>query len=294
MNTHNEYLQEVESYLVDLEVIQRSKILTDSYQELLGKDLTDLKPALEYANEKRMQNGFIEYKPKKKVSIVGLFFKFSAVMFLLFLGFLSFLVWKFTPIIQVDEESNRVVILGGLIDIDGKAGKLKVGDEYHFSHESFTNDFQASVSLNESQDEVLVNFTSGSFNLKTSEDENFVLDCKLASPPGPDLIAQEDELVKIDFSKIEGLNCALAVPIDKRLTIEGKHGSIMVPAPEYNLYVELENGKVYISPGDEVDYKFSLNIANEDNGFIGDFESSDNDTAYEIRINLDDGAIIKK
>lgn len=294
MSMHNNYLQIIESYLSDLDVTDRSKILTEILYEVQKQDASMLRPALDYVNEKRSQYGLAVYRPRKRFPILASLFKFSALMFIIFLGFLSFLIWKFTPVIKIDEESHRIVILGGLIDIDGKAGKLKLGDEYHYSHEGFSNDFQASINLNESQDEVLINFVSGSFNLKTSEDENFVLDCKLASPPSTEIISQENELIKINFNKIDGLNCSLHIPVDKRLTIEGSNASIVVPTPEYNLYVELENGKVYLSPEEEIDYNYGLHIENTDNSFIGDFESSNDENAYEIRIHLHSGAIIKK
>lgn len=295
MNKHNEYLKLVETYLEDLEVIQRSKILSEVYHEILNKDAIELPAALQFANLKRSQHGLIAYSPKKKFSFWSFFLKFSILTLIIIVTTISLLVWKFTPILSVDEANNRIIFLGGLIDIDGKAGKLKVFNDYHFSDDSFSNDFQASIDLGDDKDEIIVNFKSGSFNLKNSKDGNFSLDCKLANPPNADIISQRDELVHIDFSKIEGLNCALEIPTDKKITIEGKQASLNIPAPEYNLYIELENGKIYLSPEEEIDYIFNFNIENKkSDNFIGDFKSSNSPDAYEIRINLQDGAVIRK
>ena len=295
MNNHNEYLIRVESYLTDLEVTQRSKILIEANQEISQMELVELLPPLEFANEKRAEHGFIVYRAKKKVSLLSLFFKFSLIMLLIVVSSIGVLIWNFTPILKVDEENNRIVLLGGLIDIDGKAGKMKVFDDYHFSDDSFTNDFQASIALDNEKEEVILNFNSGSFHLKNSSDENFSLDCKLANPPTQDIISQKDDLVQIDFTKIDGLNCALSIPHDKKITIEGKQASIKVPSPEYNLYIELENGKVYLTPEQEIDYTYNLSIENKSpNNYIGDFKSSEADVSFEIRINLQSGAIIRK
>ena len=295
MNTHDEYLKKIEPLLSDLSVYDRSKLLCEIHKEIERLELTDLKPALAFANEKRSEYGYIPFKPVKKMSFLSFFLKFSAMMTLLFLGSISLLVWKFTPIFKVDEETNRVIILGGLIDINAKAGKLKVLDNYHYSDDSFTNDFQASINLNQDKDEVIVNFQSGRFDLKNATDDNFTLDCKLATPPTDEIISEQDDLVVIDFKKTPGLNCTLAVPVDKKITIEGLDASIRVPSPEYNLYVELDSGKVYLTPEEEIDYNFNLNI--DETGpenYIGDFQSNDTDEAFEIRINLKRGAIIRK
>lgn len=295
MNNHNEYLKQIESYLEDLEVIQKSKILSEIHQEITNKELLDLEDPLIFANKKRAENGFVPYLVKKKFSLSSFLMKSIAIMFLSFLAFISFLIWKFTPIIKVDEEANRVIILGGLIDIDGKSGKFKIVDDYHFSHEGFSNDFQANINLDEDKDEIIVKFDSGSFNLETAKSDQLTVDCKLANPPTNDIISQEEEVLNINFDKIEGLNCALQIPVDKKITIEGNYASLTVPSPEYNLYVELKNGKVYFTPEQEIDYNFTLNIENDSpNNFIGDFESSEGEEAFEIRINLEDGAIIRK
>ena len=194
-----------------------------------------------------------------------------------------------------DEKENRVIILGGLIDIDGQSGKFKFFDQYHFSHENFSNDFQANINLDEEKDEVLIGFKTGTFNLKTSNSEQLKIDCKLASPPENNTIQTGRDHIRIDFSKISGLACNLDIPVDKKITIEGDVATIKAPAPEYNLYVELNNGKVFINPGKEIDYNFSLNISDDSSdSYIGNFESAGNINGYEIRVNLSQGAIIRK
>jgi hypothetical protein len=271
--------------------MERSKLLSEINTEIIEKELSELQPSLTYANTKRSEHGFVPFEVKQKFSFFKFFLKFSAVMTMIFIFFISFLFWKFTPIFKVDEQNNRVTILGGLIDIDGKSGKFKIFDDYHFSDDSFTNDLQASIALPADVDEIIVEFSSGSFSITNSDDSEFKLDCKLAMPATKEIIKQMDDFLKIDLTNISGSTCELKVPEDKKLTLEGKQSSIRVLNPEFNLYVELENGKVAITPEEEIDYLFNLEVTN---GYIGDFESSEAENAYEIQGNIGSGSISTK
>ncbi len=291
MQNHNEYLKQIEFYLSDLSVIERAKLLSEIHVEISEKELSELAPPLSYANSKRAENGFVPFLEKKKFSVLSVFFKFVSITIITMMLFLGFLVWKCTPIFKVDEENNRVTILGGLIDIDGKAGKFKIFDEYHFSKDNYNNDLQASIALDQDKDEINISFDSGSFNLVNSEDSNFKLVLKLADQAGKDIIGQVEDYIKIDLTKISGASCELGVPEDKKIILEGKQGSINIITPEFNSYIELDGGKVAITPEQEIDYNYNLEVTN---GFIGEFESSEADSAYEIRVNINTGSIISK
>jgi hypothetical protein len=291
MQDHNEYLQQIENYLSDLAVMDRNKILQNINHEIAAKDIKELQAPLTYANIKRTELGFMPYQEKKNFSVLGLFFKLTAVMTLLSFIFFGVLIWKFTPLIKIDEENNRVVLLGGVIDIDGKAGKFKIFDNYHFSNESFSNDLQANIVLDQDKDEIIVAFNAGSFVLSNSESNEFTLDCKLAEPVEENMIQQFEDHAKINMQSISGVTCSLGVPEDKRITLEGKQGSVTVKNAEFNLYIELESGKVSITPEEEIDYNYNLNVKN---GYVGEFESSENEEGYEVQINIDQGAVIRK
>lgn len=291
MQNHNEYLKQIEFYLTDLSVMDRAKLLSEINADISGKELSELKNSKEYANDKRMEHGFVPFLEKKKFSFASLFLKFSALMTIIILGFISFLVWKFTPILEIDEEKNRVTILGGLIDIDGEAGKFKIFDEYHFSKDSFNNDLQANIALDPEKDEIIVKFNSGSFTLNNSEDSEFKLDCKLATPADKNVIQQVEDYIKVDLTKIAGATCELGVPEDKKITLEGAQSHIRINSPIFNSYIDIDSGKVAITPEKEIDYLYNLNV---ENGYVGEFESSETENAYEIQVNIKSGSIITK
>ena len=291
MQNHNEYLKQIEFFLTDLSVMERAKLLSEINGEILEKELSELQAPIDVANQKRAEHGFVSFVEKKKFSFAALFMKVSALMAILCIGFLSFIVWKFTPILKIDEEKNRVTILGGLIDIDGDAGKFKIFDEYHFSKDSFNNDLQANIALDQDKDEIIVKFNSGAFTLKNSEDGEFKLDCKLATPAHKDVIQQVEDHVKIDLSKISGATCEFGIPEDKKITLEGKQSHIKIITPIFNSYIDIDSGKVSITPEEEIDYLFNLEVKN---GYIGEFESSEAEGAYEIQVNINNGSIITK
>ncbi len=291
MQNHNEYLKQVETYLEDLPVLDRAKILSECHSEVINQETSDLSPSLEYANQKRAEHGFVSYKEKKSFSFMSFFFKFTLIGFLLLGSGVGFLIWKFYPILKVDEKNNRVIILGGLIDIDGEAGKMKVFDEYRFSQDTYTNDLQANLILGQEKDEIIINFNSGTFFLKNSNTAEVKLDCKLSAAAPANSITEEIDYIKIDLMKIPGVSCNVQIPIDKRITLEGLEGSVQLKSPEFNAYIELESGQVAIQPEKEIDYIYNLEVTN---GYIGEFETRESPQAYEIQARIQNGSIVTR
>lgn len=291
MQNHDSYLQQIEDHLKDLPVLVRSKIILEVSEHIQTIGSEELQSALHMANLKRSEHGYTPYVEKKEFSFFKFFMKGTLIMSFVSVIFVSFLVWKFTPLFHVDEKTNRIVILGGLIDINGEAGKVKVFDQYQYSDSNFSDDFTANFTLNEEQDEVILEFQSGSFQLSTSAGSSFNLDCKLASPPDKKIISEKDDFIKIDLTQIQGSSCKLEVPEDKKITLEGEDAEIKLISPRFNSYTEITNGKVAITPAIETDYQFDLEVKE---GYLGEFESSDDPEAFEIRVQIDNGSIITK
>ena len=291
MQNHNEYLKKVEEYLKDVSVMERAKILSEINEEIADLNVKELKDPLTYANDKRVANSLYPYTEKKPFSLMALFLKLTAFMVVFITLVIGFTIWKFSPFFKVDEENDRVIILGGLIDIDGKSGKMKVFDDFHYSRESMSNDLQVNMAIPPEKDEIIINFNSGAFELTTSKDGELKLDCKLASAPTDEVIGNDMDLIKLDFTKINGASCGIQIPVDKKVTLEGKEGSIHINNPEFNVYIALDNGKVAIKPESEIDYIYKLNVSN---GMVGQFETIESDTAYEIKVDIYNGSIIRK
>lgn len=293
MKSKNQFLEDVDHFLqgipAETKVNMMSRVLMDIDENptVLNEDTRT------YTNKLRSKHNYPPFKAKKEFS----FFKFLMGIFALFWIFifvgLGLLYWKFTPIFKADEENQRVVILGGLIDIDGKSGKVKIFDQVQFADtDNLRDSFQMNMALDSEVDEVDLRFKSGQFTLKNSTNNELKFKCKLSGPFEQDMVDQKPELLKVNFAKLEGVTCELSVPEGKRILLEGVDSAINLLKPEFNTYIEVENGHVAIMPAPERDYLYNLEV---EQGYIGDFKSAeDNPEATEIQVRLQNGSIVTK
>jgi hypothetical protein len=291
MNDHNEYLKLAETYLEDLPVMEKSKILSLIHDQIVDMQTADLDDPIIVVNKKRIELGHYPFKYKEKPSILNFFLKLSAIMTIFVFTLIAIVIWKFTPLFHVDEENNRVIILGGLIDIDGKAGRFKVGNNYQFTEAKYENEFQGSFELDQEKDEVVIKFISGSFKLSTATDNEVKINCKLETPPQQDMIVQSHDAVEVDFTKMQGSSCSVIVPQDRKVTLEGHDSNIEVLEPEFNLYVDITNGNLQFIPAPEIDYSFNVEV---ENGYKGDFPPTTSSEAFEIKFNIENGSAVLK
>lgn len=295
MKEINPYLKEVEKFLEDLPILDRNKIISDLNSELLENNEILKRPASVVADEKRIEAGFDAYKVKNSKSSFGrVIFKTFAFMFVCFLIFIGFLMWKFTPLLKIDEENQKVTILGGLIDIDGKSGKFIVGDEVHFTASNYTNDLTGSIvilshELNSTP--IKLNFESGKFTFQTSPTDDFSFECKLSSPPTEDMITQAPNSIVLNFKELEGSNCTISIPEKAKFFAKGETAAVDLVAPHFDFDLELESGNIVISPDENRTYDYDLKV---ETGILSDYTSTDDVAGeHKIRIRLESGNISK-
>ncbi|MAZ48867.1 MAG: hypothetical protein CME65_09905 [Halobacteriovoraceae bacterium] len=293
MKSKDQFLNEVDTYLTGLpaetkiNLMSRALVDIDENPALLSED------SRTYADKVRSRHNYPPFKPEKKFSFFKLIFSLFAMFWVfVFLG-LGLLYWKFTPIFKADEENQRVIILGGLIDIDGKSGKVKIFDQVQFADsDNLKDSFQMNMALGSEIDEVDLNFKSGQFTLKNSLNNELKFNCKLSGPFEQEMVEQRPELLKVNFAKLDGVTCELSIPEGKRILLEGVDSAINIDRPEFNTYIEVENGHVAILPAPERDYLFNLEV---EQGYIGEFNSvKDNPEATEIQVRLQNGSIVTK
>jgi hypothetical protein len=300
-NKLENYLYQLEIALKDLHPSERAKIVLENRDQILdsrqkypdksmGEILDDLGPAEKVANHYLLDRGLKTYRPNKHP-----FWKWFSIMFLGSMGLLMVsilvMVWKFTPLFKVDEKNQRVIILGGLIDVNGVSGKIKVGDQYQFIPNKFNNQFNGTIDVPRDEfDELVINFKSGSLDFKTNIDRKLSWDCKLEKAPGQDFINMGKDIIEIDLEKTGGSSCMIGVPIDLKLTVDGEDGQISIEEPEFDTYIDIDNGSVRLMVNPEVEYKYDLSVRN---GSFPKLKSSENEDAYEIKIHMENGKILK-
>jgi hypothetical protein len=297
----DQYLYSLEKNLSDLNPSDRAKIVLDineHIQEALNKYedkslrevLDDLGHPQKVANHYRLDRGLKTFKPDKHPIIKWLSITFlgSVIAFLLFI---IIIVWKFTPIFEIDDKKGRVVLLGGLIDLNTTSGKMKIMDQYHFVDNQFANQFDGAVDFPKDEyDEVVINFKSGVLNFKTSLEEKLSWNCKLDNPPTSEFLNRSKDTIELDFEEFSGISCDISVPVGAKLTVDGKDSQITVNDAEFDTFIEIENGQVIFNPNPEEDYSYDLKV-NEGSAQV--FESSTSKDAFETKIYIESGSISK-
>lgn len=299
----NQYLFQLEKHLVDLSPSDRSKIVLEIEQYIedalerysdksVDQILEDLGTPERVANHYRLDRGLKTFKPARHPII-----KWLSITFLgsigLFLIFILTLVWKFTPIFEINEKTQQVTILGGLIDINGTSGKVKIMDDYKFVDNKFTNHFDGAIDFpREEYDELVINFKSGILNLNTSPEQKLTWNCKLEVAPSDDFMDRSKGVIVINLENYEGVDCEIGIPAEVKLTVDGKDAQITVSDAEFDTFIEIKNGTVFFNYNPEVDYAYDLKVKN---GIVSpSFKSSKGKNAYETKIYIDNGSIQKQ
>jgi len=296
------YLLQMEKSLSDLSPSDRSSIILDIQKHIeesqnkfpdktVADILKDLGSAQKLANHYRLDRGLKTFKPAKNPILKWLSITFLGSFAIIAITVIV-LVFKFSPVFSVDEKNDRIVILGGLIDINGVSGKVTFMDQTQFvGRNKFTNQFNGSLDMPSSEfDELVVNFKSGVLNFKPSLGRKLSWDCKMERPPNNDFINTSKDIIEIDLEEYEGVSCDIEVPTEIKLTVDGKDAQITVLDPEYDLYIDIESGQVFFNPNPEFDYKYDLKASN---GTMDAYESSTAPNAFEVNIVIENGSILK-
>lgn len=221
---------------------------------------------------------------KSGISIV----KWLVIGFLGSLGliftFVIVLVLMFSPVIRVDEPKGKVVILGGLIEINGK--------KFEQSKEDVTPKTELASQLDVDLKGLNINsvflaFNAGDLIIKTSADGVLKMNCETALPLQGKI---EKEQYVVDLSSAEGLKCSVAIPEKMNTSIKGVNGKVTIEAPRFDLQVKMVNAKMSFIPANGIDYKFNNSVGY---GTMDQFVSSDKKEAFKVSLSLVNGALTK-
>jgi len=209
----------------------------------------------------------------------------------IFIIILSILLWKFTQLSSVDDEKKRVIILGGLIDINGKSGKVNVGSRLKDLDDTYSTTIDGSKEIGKSTDKISVSFSNGAFQFTSTTGQKELKWQYQGGSPGSPSIAEAGGNLVLDFHKLEGTNCKVQLPDGISSIVKGISGKIVISKPRSSLDIQLDNGQIAIAPEANLQYKYQVQIKH---GYSDNFVSSTSSKAVEIKINLTNGYINKE
>lgn len=203
-----------------------------------------------------------------------------------------FVIFYFTPLIQVDESQGSVKILGGLISIDGEPGNDSIDIDWSSSGRSFSGSRVLNVADIDSID---IQFTNGKFDVHGTTSDTMTWTCKAmssstAAAPAPDVLIQ-GRTAALDLKAGLASKCEIGLPNGIAARFEGANGKVFLDHPQAPTEIKMSNGKVEIEPDPGRLYLYDLKVTNGD---VDDFASSDDPAALKIAVSMDNGRIAKQ
>jgi hypothetical protein len=295
------YLSTLDKSLGPIQVSERAEIVTEIKSHVLEAQQRDPSQSLDsvlaalgepeqVASRYLLERGLKPVKPAKRSIIKWLVIGFLGT-FALILTFIVVLIFKFSPLIQVDDSKEHVSLLGGLIEVNGKNGDVRIGQS-KFSDHGESHFRGSKIVKPEEVSEIFIPFTNAKFTLENSDDQSFQWDCKAEGPvtEPADSPTPENKVLKIDLQNTLAAKCNFKIPAKMAVKITGNNLKMNVQRPHYHLDLDAQNGKVELSPDTEKKYHFNIKVKN---GKLDTFDSTNEVGALQISISLMNGVVGK-
>lgn len=291
------YLAEIEKLLWQLPASTRSnaivnlkKHIDQDLQNNPGKKVNEVlvnQGAAEYVAKRLLLDHNLDIKKPKKRS----FFKWLmiAVFGFFMLGFLSIglIIWKFTPLISINEKDQRVQILGGLIDINEEQGNFKLGGSINIDNGT-SQTFSGIRDLEDLNiQKIMLELDNAHLKVSNSKDRQLSYNCNSNSAPK---IIEEIDTIVFDLKKADSSNCKFTIPKGSAFKVIANNGNFTFNEVQNPIIMKAKNGKIQFIPKSESKYQYNLSI---ENGKIDDFKNSNDSAAYKIEMSLNNGVISK-
>ena len=301
------YLAILERSLKQLPVSDRAEIVTEIKSHILSALERDPNASVDsvlhalgeadtVANRYLAERGHALVKPSVspivKWLVVGFLGTFGLLLF-----FVAAIAYKFSPLIRIDGDQDRVTLLGGLVDIDGNKDTLSIGGAeitgssthsgWSFSGGSREVNGHATVAEG-SDTRLLVSATNAKIQVRYSDQPELGWTCRIEKDKAEPKVAEKDHQLTLDLMYLTGVKCDLRVPAKHALTLRVGNGKIMVEKPRGNLDITLSNGTLALAPDAALKYHYDLHVTN---GKVAGFESSDGPDAIQIHAEVSNGKV---
>ena len=294
------YLLQLDRQLQGLTVSQRAEIVTEIKSHILDsmeKDpqrdieaiLADLgQPGVvaeRYLSAKGLQPRTSSGRRWLKWLAIGVAGCFAMLLITTMLG-----VWYLSPLVKVDENTGRVVLLGGLIDVNKRLDKVRIGGL------EVSEDMKNSVEVSGEEDlsdknisVIKIPFNTAKLEVESSSDAIIKWDCK-----SPTMTSLKTELaagiLTLNLDSLNLAKCEITLPAGIASEFHGVNGHMEVTKPEAPMDIALTNGKVNIQPDKSRVYDFEVHVKN---GLQDFFPRANNPDAIKVRVSVVNGLVNK-
>lgn len=233
------------------------------------------------------KNNLLEHRPRQNSFLKWMaIFSMSAFGFVVLICLIVFYIYQTQPMINFNEEKNKLEFFGGIFDIN-TGSKWQVNQS--FSGDD-TNTVRGQRNFSELQ-KFYILFINAELNISTHKSSNIIWNCELPndSQSQSDLpFIEENKTLTLELSGFEGSNCNLIIPETLELIISGTNARIKIINHRAPLQLNLANGVVTYAPHLSGEYKYDLHV---NNGQFDTFQSSESQNALLIKIHLQNGTI---
>lgn len=246
--------------------------------------LSSLGAPEQVANRYLLERGLTPAKAPRAPAIKWLTLGFLGTVALCVFALLA-VIWRFTPIIDVDEAQGRVRILGGLINVNADETQRRGlgGDDDGMMRSHGALDVDGAT-----VQKIEVAFANGQLEVESRASTQFEWDCSVVAGT-PDIAPTTvSGVLRLDLTAAALSKCRIVLPESMAARLSGTNGAVTAADPGATLEIELVNGRIAIDPAADRAYAYELSAAR---GTVAAFESSPDASAIRIRAAVENGDI---
>lgn len=298
------YLSALDKALGNIPVGDRSDIITEIKSHILSAQERNPEQSLQsilnsigepenVANRYLLERGLKPGRPAKSPMVKWITIGLLGTLGMFLLTFII-LIWKFTPLISVDEKAGSVRLLGGVISINsddiGKGIHKGIQGNFRFHSGMSSSSFSGKQKLAEKNiQKIEIPFLNGAFEVDYSDkNSEFHWECKTGENLKVLTPIEKNGILKLDLKTTPGAKCEFTIPTGIALKLHGDNGKVELTRPQAPIDLKIVNGKVAISPDPDLKYHYQMNVSL---GKIDSFESSNAKDAIPIQVELTNGLI---
>lgn len=310
------YLHSLDKALGPIPISQRAEFIMEIKNHILAAQKGDSSQSMDQilaalgqpeivATRFLLEKGLKPISPARSPIIKWLVIGFLGTLGILTL-FVTILIFKFSPLIEVSEKDGRVKIFGGTIDINDFDG-----DDFanwngggHFANKkgqfkfkvdtanSGGNSIEGTRQIDSSSiDKIFIPFSNGKFEIRYNRQKKFSWDCKTSE--GSDsfsMATEQNRVLTLNLNRTKGVRCELNLPEEVLFAISGANGDLAIDSPHGPMDIQLANGRVVIEPDRAKSYNYDLKVLN---GKADEFESTNAANAIKIKVEIKNGYVQK-